>query len=447
MTATPNIGNIMTDEKEHPDISFDLFSLPQFESDMIDSKTIKIKPVAGAATSTGPFEFILPSQDKDYTLLPFTRLEGQVRVVKSNGDVLTGSEDLSVTNLFTTSLFRQIECSVNNTEVIDQSVGCHAYKAYLETLLTYGKDAKDTHLKTQFWMKDHGKVNANAKTDNSGKSGYVDRQKMIESSKIVNFSQQLHIDFFNTRRLLPPGLSVKLRLLRNDDNFSLIAKTGSYKIEIIPHSLSLSLRKITPSLEIQKKHMQLLESGRNMFFPYQQTKIVTNLVSAGSQSIYRNICNGPLPSQIFMVMVDHAAFNSDVTQNPFFFQHFKMTNFRFIVNGQSQPSEYFKPNFDNGNYLREYRNLIDCLGICFNNGSVDITPEEFKDGYFIMAYDACPELCGGERKHLPKTGSIDFEMDLKEALAKPITILAYMVFEKVLEVNGGDKSCTVKYLT
>ena len=60
---------------------------------------------------------------KEYCLMNFTRLEGQLKVTKENGDDLDGNEDLSVCSLLPASLWRQVECSINNCETNDQSSG------------------------------------------------------------------------------------------------------------------------------------------------------------------------------------------------------------------------------------------------------------------------------------------------------------------------------------
>ena len=43
---------------------------------------------------------------KEYCLMNFTRLEGQLKVTKENGDDLEGNEDLSVCSLLPASLWR-----------------------------------------------------------------------------------------------------------------------------------------------------------------------------------------------------------------------------------------------------------------------------------------------------------------------------------------------------
>ena len=59
MSDINGAGNLMQDERESSDVSFDIFSAPQIEVDMVSSKTIKVKPIAGGNTSQGPVEFLV----------------------------------------------------------------------------------------------------------------------------------------------------------------------------------------------------------------------------------------------------------------------------------------------------------------------------------------------------------------------------------------------------
>ena len=100
------------------------------------------------------------------------------------------------------------------------------------------------------------------------------KQNLIKGSKPINFSMQVFCDFLNTKRLLPAGNTIKLRFIRNDDDFSIIAATGRYKIQIIPDSLSLSLRKITPSLSILNRHNRMFQSGKKPYFLSNKQKLL-----------------------------------------------------------------------------------------------------------------------------------------------------------------------------
>ena len=194
------------------------------------------------------------------------------------------------------------------------------------------------------------------------------KQALIKGSKIIYFSTQVYCDVLNTKRLLPSGNTIKLRFIRNDDNSSIIAATGNYKIQIIPDSLCLSLRKITPSLAILNQHKKLFSSGRKAIFLFQQSKITTHLITAGTQSIsLSNICTGPLPCQIFAVMVDHDAFDSSPKKDPWIFKPNSINSYPFLVNEESVPAEMYKLDLSNDKYMRENRNLHDCIRVSFSN--------------------------------------------------------------------------------
>ena len=63
----------------------------------------------------------------------------------------------------------------------------------------------------------------------------------------------LHIDFLNSSRWLPAGVPMKLKFIRNDDNFVIIANAapGTYKIKII--ELFVEFRKIGVDISIMKR--------------------------------------------------------------------------------------------------------------------------------------------------------------------------------------------------
>ena len=65
------------------------------------------------------------------------------------------SEDVnfSTANLFPHALFSQIDLEIDGVNLSSQD-NLYPYKAYLETLLTYGHDAKISHLTTSHFAKD-----------------------------------------------------------------------------------------------------------------------------------------------------------------------------------------------------------------------------------------------------------------------------------------------------
>ena len=77
-----------------------------------------------------------------------------MKCVKSDGTKGIGATDkISVVNNFMHSLFEQVQVYINNTPV-ENTNKLYQYKAYLENLLCYGKEAKETMLYNEGWVKD-----------------------------------------------------------------------------------------------------------------------------------------------------------------------------------------------------------------------------------------------------------------------------------------------------
>ena len=143
-------------------------------------------------------------------------------------------------------------------------------------MLYYGVEAKNTHLKTSLFYKEDLSKEAALKKVNGGPS-FIKKQELFNGNRKVPFSSQLYLDFFNQRRLLPANVSVKIRLICNEDNFSIISdKTGSpYKIKLDPR-LRLIVRKIQPSLEMLAYHKRLFAT-KKQFFPSINVKLQQGL--------------------------------------------------------------------------------------------------------------------------------------------------------------------------
>ena len=66
-------------------------------------------------------------------------------MTRANGDDLDLADPVGPVNNWLHSLFTQVDVYLNNT---------YAYRAYIETLLSYGTDGKVTQLTCQLWHKD-----------------------------------------------------------------------------------------------------------------------------------------------------------------------------------------------------------------------------------------------------------------------------------------------------
>jgi len=88
-----------------------------------------------------PIEFDIAGNGEDYIDLANTMLYVQVKITKQDGSVLDDDAHVGPVNLFLHSLFSQVNIFLNETQVT-ASTNTYPYRAMLETLLSYGDDAK-----------------------------------------------------------------------------------------------------------------------------------------------------------------------------------------------------------------------------------------------------------------------------------------------------------------
>ncbi len=202
-------------------------------------------------SSAGPFEFSVPSSN-EYTLLPLTRLHGTCQIVNKDGTVIPEDVDYSVVNLFPHALFSQIDLEIDGINLSSHD-NLYQYKAYLETLLSYGFDAKLSHLTTSHFVKDTAK---NFENGSNGNNGYIKRREEVKDSRVFDFCINPHIDFFHTSRVLPSNIPMKIKLTRSNDSFSILSKTNE-DLSVKIQSLSLYIYRIQPSENIRQLHNKL----------------------------------------------------------------------------------------------------------------------------------------------------------------------------------------------
>jgi hypothetical protein len=430
------VGTFITENHELASSGLALFDQPIIDSSLLQGKFITIYP-SSVLQDNGPFDFIIPSDGQDFTDLPFTRLEGCIEILNLAGATLTDTDINAFVNLLPQSLFKQIEVSVNNTQIADLSTPTYAFKSYIETVLTYPKDAKETALLLEHFNKDTiDKENIFTLLNSIS---FNKRNQFAKKGKIY-FSMLLHIDFFHSTKLLLPGCEIKLKFIRNSDTFSLLGDTLQAKIKF--HELKLMIRRVTVEPTIASK----IEDAINKtpaIYPITQSKIKTFLIPKDvRQERISNIFRGVLPRSIIVGFVTTDAANGAINANPFKFEHFKLDHFQMYINGDPLLTEAFQPDFANLNFFREYRWFMDNLGWAHDKESNGVTMEEFKTNTFFLPFDLSPDLSNGATLSQLKEGSLDVLVSFNENLAQNVQMIVFATFNELLLIDK-DRNVTL----
>ena len=130
----------------------DLFYVPPTQTSVEKRTWVDVQPIA-SVSDTDPIEFEFEGKQQEFLNLSHTLLYVNMQLVKSEESELDAGSKVGPMNVFLHSLFGQLDISLNGKTISDES-STYPYRAYLEILLSYGEEAKSTHLTSSLFYKD-----------------------------------------------------------------------------------------------------------------------------------------------------------------------------------------------------------------------------------------------------------------------------------------------------
>src|SRR6266536_3598812 len=130
----------------------DIFDVPPTQTSIESSNVIEYNPVATISDGT-PIEFNVIGTGQDYLDLANTQRYIKAHIVRPNNIPIDQTDHVGPVNLFLHALFCEVYVSLNET-LVTSSNNTYPYRAYLETLLTYGPHAKQSQLTPAPYYKD-----------------------------------------------------------------------------------------------------------------------------------------------------------------------------------------------------------------------------------------------------------------------------------------------------
>ena len=133
-----------------------------------------------------------------------------VETTQGNPETAGAQAKVGPVNLLFHSLFRQVDLTMNDV-LVSTSWDTYPYRAYITTMLSYGKATKDTWLRhLEGWRTDDA-----GQYDDKNTGGLVDRVKMVKNGRAFELKGRLHVDMFMQDRLIPNNVNVRLNLTRS----------------------------------------------------------------------------------------------------------------------------------------------------------------------------------------------------------------------------------------
>ena len=382
----------------------DLLAVPPTQTSIEDDRWVEHQPLT-SLDSGGPIEFVIPGTGDAYLDLANTYLLIRAKVFRGVGTDLAADTPVAPVNNWLHSLFSKVDLYLNDT-LVTPSSNTYPFRAYVDTILNYGDEAKNTQLTSQLWYKDTA-GHIDATNLDGGNTGLDERRRYIAESRIVEMMGRLHVDLFLQDRFLLNGVSVKIRLVRSKDAFSLMAggQNADYKVQIV--DAVLFARKAVLSPTVQMANIKALEKGTAKYPIGPVDCKVYSIPQGATSHTHENLFLGTLPKRLILWCIDNDAYNGEFSKkNPFNAKNNAINFLAVYVDGRQVPAKPLQPNFETGSYIRSYVNLFSATGKQSQDEGNRLSRDDFGQGYIFLGFDLTPDGCDGGCFHLTRKGNV-----------------------------------------
>ena len=426
----------MTHVSECIHSGLDLFESPGLQTSILHGEYVEYRPLAALEANT-PIEFAVTGSTQ-YLDLASSFLRVRARVVQPDGAALAADTDVVPMNLTLHTMFSDVIVYLNNVQLSTPS-GCYPYQSYLQTLLSYSPDTKDSQLEAAMWYSDSGgHMSDTAGNDNTGMKK---RKARSAESAPLDMMGRLHCDLFHQSKYLLNHLDMRVKLTRSKDAFVLSgAAVGGgggipkYKLELI--DCSLNIRRVEVSPTVALAHAKTLEKA-NAVYPLTKTVMRVFTAAQGSFSLtVDNLFLDKVPNKIVMGFVRAEAFNGSYALNPFDFEHADVNFVSLYHEGRQIPSKGLRPDYENNQYTRAFMSLFTGGGNAWNDITCGVTLADYKQGYTLYFFDLTPSLTQSHAAaEIQRPGPLRVEFQFSKALAHSMNLVIYSETDARLEIS------------
>ena len=458
----------------------DLFSIPPTQLSLEKGRWIEYRPLSSVQNNDSAITFVIAGTD-EYLDLSKTILVVEGKVVPgTGGDLSTGQASIAPVNNFLHSLFRQVDVYFNGKQVTP-AMGTYAYRSYLETLLNYDVSAKESQLSSAMYYKDTaGNMDeagslpssmtiknvtavtsagnggtATLTTENvsipvpgTGNQGFAKRHTFIENSKKFTLSGPIFTDVFMSDRLLINMLDLKVVLNRSYNEFCLMDKNSTSKnprVELT--DVVLKIRKVKVDQAIRDSTEVLLKQTPAIY-PVRRVVCKALSIAPGLPNVrLDNIFSGLVPTSFVFGLVDSNAYTGEYGKNPFNFKHYDISTITLSVNGEEIPFKQLRLKFPNTSdteskkktvdFIQAYNTLFSGTGKMFSNMGLDITRDDYPQGFTLFAFDLTPDMCNtADYFNTVQRGTLSVDLTFEKDTPEAISMVCYSDFENIIRIDS-----------
>ena len=360
----------------------------------------QILPI-GQITDTSPIQFIVSGNNgMEYINTARSFMSIKARIVHRDGSVLKTDELVGPVNLLAHALFDQIDVTIGG-KFITSSTGNNGYKAYLQTLLKYGNDAKTSQLTSQCYYKDTPGHLDDDDVKTGQNEGFKYRAALFAESKQVHMIAPIIHDAFQLDKYILNLTGMNIKFYRAKPEFYLMTDSLNPGYKIVIDEMVLNICKVQVNPAVVFAHSQQLEKT-NAKYPYVKTEVRLAAISQGQVSFnIDNVCQGIRPNKIVVAFANSQSVSGSYYTSPWNFQGFGLTELSVAVDNMPVLGNPVRLNFSTSNGVdtaEAFHLLFESSGKWMKDEGNQITQSDFAKGFAIYAFDIEP--CYTDRNYL-----------------------------------------------
>ncbi|KAL3096329.1 hypothetical protein niasHS_004997 [Heterodera schachtii] len=310
---------------------------------------------------------------------------------------------------------QQLKVEVQNTELYDSGT-LYPYKAYLTNELSFPNSAKGHFMASAGY-------HPSLKHDNATDAGFLARCARFEGGRKARFLSRLDFDLGNQELYLLNNMDVLFTIYRAKNTFLLqnlapapaagAAARQQYALYLHDIKLYMKVVEVQPSLNLSI--YKTLEK-QPATYAVRKTEVKSVFLTAGRTEMDHNIFSAAITRRLTIALVANGAFNGQLAQSPFNFKPYSIREISVHAGGQMYPAVPHRMDFSGAAYIRPFVDMYEALGMANSERSMDITLDQFRDGWTIFVVPMTSTLddsCGFE---LLRSGTTSIRLAFNEEI-------------------------------
>ena len=423
----------------------ELFDTMPIQTSIDDTTEQEYIPVCQLNTGSNT-EIIVKTHDNEFIkpLDIMLRVRFNVHLRHSDNTAITEDhwKSLSLINNIGHSLWSGVDLAAGETLLTTPS-NTYPLKAYIKNAINMTSEAKSTIGKLIGFTDENFTSSTTANSPNEERKKYI---KYVEGTnkgigRLCELWVPLCIDFLNQPKDIIGGIELKFKFIPSRPEFLFMCSDPklipsiNYKDIILYGSEQTINTDVTIGI-----HQGLLMSPAR--YAINNEEVRTHTIDQGTNiRNLDNILSGTLPRYVLLMFANNEAVAGSYTKNPFYFNHYNVGSIACYANSQLVGRKPQKPDYTLPFFMKEYINFLKVIGQWGNHIQTTITPEMYKNGYTIFAWDLTRDGSHGYFKSgyvdPPKTRStLKFTVQFNNPLPETISAIIFCSWDEQINFDA-----------